>query len=370
MVNANENNAVAMADCRTGLNLSFFPYGFAPAIWFFPDGKSKLKDCLEVMMNRRIPLDGRATVLMVLLCIIWGLQQIALKAAAPDMAPVLQIGLRSGVAAILVGFFLRFKGLSFLPERSALPAGLLAGLLFSLEYLLAGEGLRHTSAAHMSVMLYTAPVFAALGLHFRIPEERLNLIQWGGIAIAFFGVVVMFYHPSAAGTATGKVVWGDFLGMLAAMSWGATTVVIRTSRLADVPSAQTVMIQLLCAFVILLTVTATTGGMTFNPSGILWVSLGYQTVIVCFFSFLIWFWLLRVYLASRLGVLSFLTPVFGVIFGVVLLNETIDARFIAGALCILSGIILVSAWDMVKRFFNKSPARTIQSDGGIKKIKP
>ena len=104
-------------------------------------------------MNRRIPLDGKATVLMLLLCTIWGLQQIALKAAAPDMAPILQIGLRSGVAAILVGLFLRFKGLSLLPERSALPAGVLAGALFSLEYLLAGEGLRHsTSAAHMSVM--------------------------------------------------------------------------------------------------------------------------------------------------------------------------------------------------------------------------
>ena len=169
-------------------------------------------------MNRRIPLDGKATVLMLLLCTIWGLQQIALKAAAPDMAPILQIGLRSGVAAILVGLFLRFKGLSLLPERSALPAGVLAGALFSLEYLLAGEGLRHTSAAHMSVMLYTAPVFAALGLHFRIPEERLNPIQWSGILVAFGGVVIMFYDPASAGPSVNDMIWGDFLGLLAAMS--------------------------------------------------------------------------------------------------------------------------------------------------------
>ena len=96
-------------------------------------------------------------------------------------------------------------------------------------------------------------------------------------------------------------------------------------------------------------------------------SLGYQTVIVCFFSFLVWFWLLRVYLASRLGVLSFLTPVFGVIFGVLLLNETVDVRFIAGALCTLSGIVLVSAWDMVKRFFNKKPAIVINRGNEIKR---
>ena len=318
-------------------------------------------------MNRRIPLDGKATVLMLLLCTIWGLQQIALKAAAPDMAPILQIGLRSGVAAILVGLFLRFKGLSLLPERSALPAGVLAGALFSLEYLLAGEGLRHTSAAHMSVMLYTAPVFAALGLHFRIPEERLNPIQWSGILVAFGGVVIMFYDPASAGPSVNDMIWGDFLGLLAAMSWGATTVVIRTSKLADVPSAQTVMIQLICAVVILLTACVLFGNPSFNPTEILWVSLGYQSVIVCFFSFLVWFWLLRVYLASRLGVLSFLTPVFGVIFGVLLLNETVGVRFIAGALCTLSGIVLVSAWDMVKRFFNKKPAIVINRGNEIKR---
>ena len=108
-------------------------------------------------MNRRIPLDGRASILMLVLCTIWGLQQIALKAAAPDMAPVMQIGLRSGVAAILVGLFLRFKKRSFWPEKRALPAGLIAGVLFSLEYILAGEGLRHTSAGHMSVMLLRLP---------------------------------------------------------------------------------------------------------------------------------------------------------------------------------------------------------------------
>lgn len=321
-------------------------------------------------MSHRIPLDARATSLMLLLCTIWGLQQIALKAAAPDMAPVFQIGLRSGIAAMLVGLFLWFKRLALLPERSALPAGLLAGALFSLEYLLAGEGLRHTSAAHMSVMLYTAPVFAALGLHFRLPEERLNVMQWGGIFIAFCGVVIMFYDPSAAGPSVSDMLWGDFLGLLAAMCWGATTVVIRTSKLADIPSAQTVMIQLICAVVILLLASALSGNMAFTSTDILWISLGYQTLIVCFFSFLVWFWLLRVYLASRLGVLSFLTPVFGVIFGVLLLNETVDIRFIAGALCTLSGIVLVSAWDMVKGMFRQSRSVPIRQESKTGKLKP
>lgn len=304
-------------------------------------------------MNQRRPPDGRATVLMVLLCAIWGMQQIAIKAAAPDMSPILQIGLRSGLAALLVGVFLRCKGLGLLPGQGALPAGLLAGALFSLEYLLVGEGLRFTTASHMAVMLYTAPAFAALGLHFRLPEERLNRLQWAGLILAFVGVAVMFYGPAPSERSFEDLLLGDFLGLLAGLSWGATTMVIRTTRLAEVPAAQTVFIQLICAFVILLVTALLLGKTAVHPSGLLWASLAYQIIIVSFVSFLIWFWLLKVYLASRLGVLSFLTPVFGVIFGVALLDEPLDAKFVAGALCILSGIILVSGWSAIRAYLQR-----------------
>ena len=302
-------------------------------------------------MNARRPLDGKATGLMLLLCTIWGLQQIALKASAPDMAPMLQIGLRSGMAAVAVGIFLRAKGLGVLPGGGALPAGMLAGTLFALEYIFVGEGLCFTTAGHMSVMLYTAPAFAALGLHFRIPEERLSFFQWCGMFVAFSGVVIMFYAPARMEQSVRDIVWGDFLGLLAGVAWGATTVVIRTSRLAEVPAAQTVFIQLIAAFIILLGCSVFWGDTGYTVSKTLIVSLVYQTIIVSFISFMVWFWLLRVYLASRLGVLSFLTPVFGVIFSILLLDETIDVQFVAGTTCILVGILLVSGWQLVKKAF-------------------
>ena len=287
---------------------------------------------------------------MLLLCTIWGLQQIALKASAPDMAPILQISLRSGMAAVAVGIFLRAKGLGVLPGGGALPAGVLAGTLFALEYIFVGEGLCFTTAGHMSVMLYTAPAFAALGLHFRILEERLSLFQWCGMFVAFSGIVIMFYAPAGMEQSVRDIVWGDFLGLLAGVAWGATTVVIRSSKLAEVPAAQTVFIQLIAAFVILLVCSAFFGDTEYIVSKALIASLAYQTIIVSFISFMVWFWLLRVYLASRLGVLSFLTPVFGVIFSILLLDETIDVQFVAGTTCILVGILLVSGWQLVKKY--------------------
>lgn len=96
---------------------------------------------------------------MVVLCLIWGLAQVILKMAAADISPLMQIALRSGVAAVLVVFlmFIRHERLSI--EDGTWRPGLLVAGLFALEFFLIGEGLRYTSASHMTVLLYTAPIF-------------------------------------------------------------------------------------------------------------------------------------------------------------------------------------------------------------------
>ena len=75
-----------------------------------------------------------------------------------------------------------------------------------------------------------------------------------------------------------------------------------------------------------------------------------RTVIVSFLSFLVWFWLLRQYMASRLGVFSFLTPLFGILLGAWLLNEPIEPNFALGALLVLAGIVLVSGYSWLVRY--------------------
>ena len=297
-------------------------------------------------MDTRKALDGRAIGLMLVLCLVWGLQQVALKATAGEIAPVFQIGLRSGVAALLVALVMVVR-----KERMDLThtwrAGLVVGLLFGIEFLLVGEGLRHTSASHMVVFLYTAPIFAALGLHWRLPAERLGALQWLGIALAFGGLALVFFGRSTgvgtgSAAAPGDTLWGDFLGLLAGASWGATTVVVRGSRLAAAPATQTLLYQLVAACVLLLGAAFATGQAHFTPTPAIWASLLFHSVVVSFASFLLWFWLLRKYLASRLGVFSFMTPLFGMVLGAWLLQEPIEARFLIGAVPVLLGIVLVS----------------------------
>ena len=296
-------------------------------------------------MDLRSAPDSKAIGLMVVLCAIWGMQQVVLKATAVDIAPVMQIALRSLVAALLVWLLMRKRGERMDLSDGTLPPGIVVGLLFGLEFILVGEGLRHTSASHMVVFLYTAPIFAALGLHWRLPAERLGAVQWLGIALAFAGLALAFFgrgQPSAAANAA-DILWGDFLGLMAGVAWGATTVIVRTSALSSAPATQTLLYQLIGAAVLLLATAFASGQAHIHFTPQVWASLAFHTLVVSFASFLVWFWLLRNYLASRLGVFSFLTPLFGIVFGAWLLAEPIEVSFLLGAVPVLVGIVLVSA---------------------------
>lgn len=307
-------------------------------------------------MEQRNAVDGRASGLMLVLCAIWGLQQVAIKAAAPDIAPILQIAVRSGIAALMVGLLMLARGERMSASDGTWRPGILVGLLFGLEFLLVGEGLRYTTASHMVIFLYTAPIFAALGLHWKLSAERLQAAQWIGIAIAFAGIVVAFTGRAAvpASAAAASPWLGDLLGVAAGMAWGATTVVIRNSRLAQAPATHTLLYQLLGAFVLLMLAALLLHQTQFKLSTVVWHSMIFQVLLVSFSSFLVWFWLLRRYLASRLGVLSFMTPLFGISFGVWLLNEALEPHFMAGALLVLSGILLVSGYAWFKQALSRA----------------
>ena len=295
-------------------------------------------------MESRQPMDGLASALMLVLCFIWAFQQIVLKATAADFAPVLQLAVRSLAGAVLVGVFMCWRRERLNGMLALWRPGMLAGFLFAMEFLLVGESLRHTSAGHVVVLLYTAPIFAALGLHWKLPDERLAAVQWLGVVLAFGGVALAFLWRDdgvrAAGTA---MLWGDLLALLGGMSWGVTTVVVRVTRLGSLPASQTLLYQLTVGAVLLLAAACLMGQTDFRMTPMVWGSLIFQSVCVSFFSYLTWFWLLRKYLASRLGVFSFLTPLFGVALGAWLLDEPVGAGFLGGTLMVVAGVVLLSS---------------------------
>jgi drug/metabolite transporter (DMT)-like permease len=305
------------------------------------------------MSASRRGADGFLFQVMLVLCALWGLQQVAIKAAAPSIVPMMQAMARSGIAALLVGLVMSWRG-DWKHARGTLPAGLLTGVLFSLEFLFIALGLQYSLASHISVFLYTSPIFSALGLHLLLPSERLRLVQWVGIALCFGGIVVAFSGGVALDQVDARMLLGDAMGILGGAAWGATTVSIRASRLSEAPPTLTLFYQLAVAAVALLLLAAGSGQshqVALTPLSV--GSVLFQGVLVSFASYLTWFWLMRRYLASHLAVFSFMTPLFGVTFGVVLLDEPLSLNFVAGAGLVLLGIFLVNSEQWVRRLLSR-----------------
>jgi drug/metabolite transporter (DMT)-like permease len=289
----------------------------------------------------RQTVDSRAFSIMFVLCILWGLQQVAIKSIIADVTPLMQGALRSGVAVALLAAWMRHRSIPILADGGTLRPGLAVGTLFGIEFVCIYLGLQYTNASRMSVFVYLAPPLTALGVHLFVPGERLAPRQWFGIALAFLGIVVAFSDGFLA--ARGDTAVGDLLGIVAAILWATTTVLIRSSTLSNAPAEKTLLYQLGMSTLLLLVASKALGeaGIVALTAGAI-ASLAFQSVIVAFVSYLAWFWLLTRYLAGRLAVFSFLTPLFGMTFGVLLLHEPITPLFIVAATMVGMGIALAN----------------------------
>jgi drug/metabolite transporter (DMT)-like permease len=290
-------------------------------------------------MDRKA-VDSTALSLMVMCCFIWGFNQVAAKLAAPDMSLVMQGGVRSTIASACLLVWARMRGIPLFQRDGTFWPGLAAGMLFAGEFLFIFAGLAYTGAARMVVFIYLAPCLAALGLHWFVPSERLRPLQWAGVLCAFAGITLAFGDGFAASR---NSLLGDAFGVIAAVLWAATTVVIRATSLSSASASKTLFYQLAVA-----ALTLPVASVLMGEAGVVAItpvvvaSIFYQAVVVAFATYLVWFWLLTRYYAARLSVFSFLTPLFGVIAGVVVLSEPVTPAFIGAVAMVGAGIYLVN----------------------------
>ncbi|ANQ86920.1 hypothetical protein dqs_3903 [Azoarcus olearius] len=277
-------------------------------------------------------LDRSAIALMVLLCLVWGVQQVTIKLASAGISPVLQAGLRSIGASVLVWAWAMSRGVRLGEADGTLRPGLLAGVLFAFEFALIFWALDFTTASRGVIFLYTAPFFVALGALWLLPNEPMRRAQWAGMGLAFAGIVVLFGENLLL--PSGQAWIGDLMMLAAAVLWGATTLTVKSSALARAAPEKMLLYQLGVSALVLPLLALGFGERGIHaPTALVWASLAFQTVVVASASYLAWFWLIRHYPATRLSSFSFLTPVFGVLAGALLLGEPLTpAVFIALAL--------------------------------------
>ena len=253
----------------------------------------------------------------------------------------MQLTIRSIIASACVWAWMVFKGIRpFEPDRTLIP-GVVAGLLFFAEFVLLYSALEHTNTSRAITFLYLAPFIVALVLPIFIPAERLNWIQSCGLLIAFAGLAFAFHDGFSSSAAH---FWlGDIAVIGAAAAWAFTTIVVRTTTLGQIQPERTLFFQLFFSSIALIGLCITYGiplPDTFSIKAM--ASLFLQSVIIAAASYLFWFWLLRHYLASKVSAFSFLTPMFGLLFGFFLAGDPINSSLIAAFISIVLGIYLVN----------------------------
>ena len=297
------------------------------------------------MSDRKTRLDAVAISSLVLCCALWGLNHTITKLTLADVPPLVQAGLRSLGAAVLVALWAAWRGISLSPRNGTLAGGLLAGTLFAAEFAAIFVGLQYTLASRMIVFIYLAPFVVALGMPLVVASERPTARQLLGLAAAFAGVAWAFGEALGSAGAGSRQWLGDALGVLAAVLWGATTLAIRGSRLASASPEQTLFYQLAVSGVLLISASLATGetwptlsSLGARPLGF----MAFQTVVVTFASYLLWFWLVRHYPATAVTSFTLLTPLFGLLTAVWLLDEPLTLRLGVACAAVVTGIALVN----------------------------
>ncbi|WED25235.1 DMT family transporter [Vibrio sp. DW001] len=174
-------------------------------------------------------------------------------------------------------------------------------------------------------------------------------MQWCGIIVAFLGITLSFMWRGSETVTARNMIMGDGLAIMAAFTWALTTVVVRSSALAKAPATQTLLYQLIIGFIVILVAASATEQTSFTVTTAVICNLVFQGTIVSLGSLLLWFWLLRQYSTSELGGFTFRTPIFGIVLGVLILNEPLEMGFVVGSLFVIFGIVLVSSHNKIRK---------------------
>ena len=305
----------------------------------------------EYMTTKTPPKDQPLTFvsifILVILCASWGLQQVAIKYTNQGISPILQGGIRSIGASILLVMWMLFRRERFFEIDGTFKTGVTIGFLFSIQFLLIYWGLDFTNASRAVIFLYTSPFVVAIGAHLFIPGENLGKWQILGLSCAFIGIIVAFGESLSLPSL--RMFIGDCMLAASAVIWGTVTVLIKKGPMKQVKASKILLYQIGVSATLLpiASLLMREPGIIKLTPLIIW-SIAYQTVWIAFVTYLTWMWFIRIYPIARLSSFTFLTPLFGVMAGVLFLNEPVTIALLIALLLVGSGIYMVNRPDVKK----------------------
>jgi drug/metabolite transporter (DMT)-like permease len=285
-------------------------------------------------------LDLRGFLIMVVLTLLWSLNYPAIKFANLGFSPIFNAFVRSTIASAFgIVYCLSIKEPLF-HRDIRLFHGFMVGLLFGLEFVCIYVGMRFTDAARGVILINCSPFVVVIGAYLFL-REKLTIGKCVGLLLAFAGLYLVFHGRPRSWSPS--MLKGDLLQLVAAILWGATTIYIKKYLADRVHPIHTFLYQLVFSVPITFACALTFESQwVLNINAVSITAVIYSSVIVAFASYLAWFKLIHTYPVSELAVFTFLSPVFGVVAGAVILSEQVTAGLVFGLLFVSAGIYVTN----------------------------
>ena len=187
-------------------------------------------------------------------------------------------------------------------------------------------------------MFYCMPVWITIAAHFLIPNEKISIIRIVGLLSAFFGMAWALSDNSKNSDA----LIGDIMCIIGSILWAGIVLIARLSNLQKSAPEMQLIYQLAVSTFILIPAAFLFGPFIRELEFFHLVLFFIQVVGVVSIGFVLWFWVLSIYPASDMASFSFLAPVFGVIFGWLILGEEISIVIIGSLFLVSLGIMLMN----------------------------
>jgi drug/metabolite transporter (DMT)-like permease len=281
-------------------------------------------------------IDAGGFAIMFVLTLLWGFNYATIKYSTIGLSPIFTSFLRSVIASALGVIYCLVIKEPLFHRDIRLFHGFVVGLVFGLEFVCLYLGMLYTSAARAAVFVYLSPFVVTIGAHWFL-GERLDLVKGISLILAFFGVYLVFQGKPAFHSQTMWV--GDVLEIVAAVFWGLATLYIKKYLAQRVHPIHTFLYQLVFSIPIIFVCAWIVEPVWVKGiDNLVIASVFYQSVIVAFASYLVWFKMIHTYPVGRLSVFTFLAPIFGVLSGIIFLGEQATAGLLIGLACVCVGI--------------------------------
>ncbi len=290
-------------------------------------------------MDRKTHMDAFGAGSLIAFALLLAFNQVVVKVANAGLQPAFFAGLRSVGAVVCVGLWLWWRGIPLRFPNGALVAGIIAGVCFAAEFLFLFIALDLTTVARSGIMFYSMPLWMAVIAHFVLPDDRVTPTKALGLLLALAGVAVALLGRGAGSEGS---LWGDLAGIGGAIGWAVTALMAKASPLRHARPEVQLWIQVLVSGPILILAAPLFGPLIRDLEPIHLWALAFQIVVVVSAGFIFWLWLLSIYPASGVASFSFLSPVFSVLLGWLVLGEEIRPVIVVALVLVAAGILLIN----------------------------